>query len=227
MGDRYTFQVFQERQGLVKMGTDPKTGEEISVQQEGKLGHMTVPSGSEKETPKLPDVERILFEIRGLLETEAIKAEQEADKLLEQEDTVDIEIMRRTLLGQLGKAAEQVTRTKRFKIWPEFFDMIKYNGKRAELRPGYHKLRYLRPGDTLIFENNKSGETIEAKITGVHLREDVKDQRSLRELLSSEDLEKIAPGMAPGQAFAIAKKMFKPNVLKRFKAIIFEFELVS
>ena len=54
------------------------------------------------------------------------------------------------------------------KLHSEPFEMIKSGRKTIELRLWDEKRRKIRPGDTIVFTNTVSGETLEASVKALH-----------------------------------------------------------
>lgn len=110
--------------------------------------------------------------------------------------------------------------TREIYLKENFFQDIVSGLKTLELRVAFHSFSDINVGDMIIFKSGK-GEAIEVEIT------DVRKYTSLNEVMQTEDVSKLAPGMSDEQINKISKTIFSEADIKNYGLVLFEFKKVE
>jgi len=101
----------------------------------------------------------------------------------------------------------------------DFFNLVRSGLKTLELRVAFPSFSRISFGDIVVFSSGR-GEKISVKITSV------RRYQTLEEILTSEDLTKLAPGMTVETARAAGRSLFKESDIKKHGLLILGFEKV-
>ena len=101
----------------------------------------------------------------------------------------------------------------------EFLEMIKSGIKTLELRVAFPHFRNVSNGDQIIFRS--SNDEVKVKVT------DIRNYKSLADVMKSEDISKLAPGVPQGQIRHLAKRIFQEKDIEQYGLLLFEFEKIG
>lgn len=95
--------------------------------------------------------------------------------------------------------------------------MIRSGEKSLELRVAFPSFSRIAVGDTLVFSSGED-EELPVEVTGV------RSYGSVEEVMQSEDLSKLAPGMQRNQMTRAANKIFRKEQVDQHGLLILEFK---
>lgn len=101
----------------------------------------------------------------------------------------------------------------------KFFELILQGRKTAELRVGFPTFKAIKSGDRISFSSG-NGEMVEVEITGIRAYSSVSD------VLRSEDLNKLVPGLSKADAGIAAKAIFSESDILEHGLLFFEFQKI-
>jgi ASC-1-like (ASCH) protein len=113
----------------------------------------------------------------------------------------------------------QAASSKEIFIKRELLEMIKSGRKTLELRVAFPNFQSICIGDQITFKS--SNDEIKVRVTCI------RNHKGLGDVMESEDVSKLAPGVPQNQIRHFINRIFKEPDIEKYGLLVFEFEKIE
>jgi ASC-1-like (ASCH) protein len=101
----------------------------------------------------------------------------------------------------------------------EFLEMIKSGRKTLELRVAFSNFKSICIGDKITFKSRS--DEVSVRVTAI------RSYKRLGDVMKSEDISKLAPGVPQNQIRHLVNRIFKESEIEKYGLLVFKFEKIG